>query len=89
MMLIGAVALLSPLASLAPSRPSSISTTRGESACAYRDMGKKEESESELKLAEELRSRPDSHPWILPETLDYSRLFAASRLDFNVDVHQG
>jgi hypothetical protein len=29
---------------------------------AYRDMGKKEEAESELKLAEELQTKQDSHP---------------------------
>src|SRR5713226_7428976 len=29
---------------------------------AYRDMGRKEEAETELKLAEELRTKQDSHP---------------------------
>jgi tetratricopeptide (TPR) repeat protein len=29
---------------------------------AYRDMGRKDEAESELKLAEQLRTRQDSHP---------------------------
>ncbi|MGB8579605.1 MAG: tetratricopeptide repeat protein [Candidatus Sulfotelmatobacter sp.] len=29
---------------------------------AYRDMGKKEEAESELTLAEELQTRQASHP---------------------------
>jgi Flp pilus assembly protein TadD len=28
----------------------------------YRDMGKKEEAESELKLAEQMRSRQDARP---------------------------
>ena len=28
----------------------------------YRDMGKKEEAESELKLAEELQKQQDGHP---------------------------
>jgi hypothetical protein len=29
---------------------------------AYRDLGKKEEAESELKLAEQLQSKQDAHP---------------------------
>jgi len=28
----------------------------------YRDMGRKEEAETELKVAEELRTKQDSHP---------------------------
>jgi Flp pilus assembly protein TadD len=29
---------------------------------AYRDMGKKEEAENELKLAEQLQVKPEPHP---------------------------
>jgi Flp pilus assembly protein TadD len=53
-----AVRALQRAASMDPNNP----TTHYLLGQAYRDMGKKEESESELKLAEELRTRQDSHP---------------------------
>jgi Flp pilus assembly protein TadD len=37
-------------------------TTHHLLGLAYRDMGKKEEAESELKLAEELQTKQNPHP---------------------------
>jgi len=52
-----AVRALQRAASMDPNNP----TTHHLLGQAYRDMGKKEEAESELKLAEELRTKQDSH----------------------------
>jgi Flp pilus assembly protein TadD len=45
-------------ASMDPNNP----TTHHLLGQAYRDMGRKEEAESELKVAEELQKGQDAHP---------------------------
>ena len=52
-----AVRALQRAATMDPNNP----TTHHLLGQAYRDMGKKEEAESEFKLAEELQSRQNSH----------------------------
>jgi Flp pilus assembly protein TadD len=53
-----AVRALQKAATMDPNNP----TTHHLLGQAYRDMGKKEAAESELKLAEELQMKQDSHP---------------------------
>ena len=53
-----AVRALQRAASMDPNNP----MTHHLLGQAYRDMGKKEEAEGELKLAEELQKSQDSHP---------------------------
>jgi tetratricopeptide (TPR) repeat protein len=53
-----AVRALQRAASMDPNNP----TTHHLLGQAYRDMGKKEDAESELKLAQELQTKQDAHP---------------------------
>ena len=53
-----AVRALQRAANMDPNNP----TTHHLLGLAYRDMGKKEEAESELKLAEELQTKQNPHP---------------------------
>jgi tetratricopeptide (TPR) repeat protein len=52
------VRALQRAATMDPNNP----TTHHLLGQAYRDMGKKEEAEQELKLAEQLQTKPDGHP---------------------------
>ena len=53
-----AVRALQRAATMDPNNP----TTHHLLGQAYRDMGRKEEAETELKLAEQLQTRADPHP---------------------------